>query len=480
MMKKLFMIALATTIALSFSVKAEADGGNTANLELRVTFANDLDEARVLEIRKILVDEIQVDCRNIFDEAKHSNDREFIRNAIGDLHNIESGPISSFQNELEDILLRRPDLEDLIRDVLDIAGDIVGEITQFVEELVHRIAELHRNDAEDIRSDSEEIFNDAVASGDPSVIMDAIDKLEDNVVLLDRTIRDLEDLCDEYRDVYPDLVDYIENHFIPECIDMRDDVNEYIDDLKGILEPLTIESDPRGPFEIAAGDKLVFKVIADDPNAVNVELHPKLDNKGNPMLPDGAEFTGEVIAITSPHREGTLEWEPRADQARLSPYLAVFQAESTDGDEVELAVEITVLPAKIEIELNEDEWILDNVELGTERLNEADISGPGGPAPRHNVTNNGNVTVGIEIYYVGYGPIDAGDTPGEDRFATQVCKFVWLDPRPLPRDKSPILLGEHLHPGASKSIFLIYQAPTSLTGDTPDMGATYGLRAFAE
>jgi len=349
-------------------------------------------------------------------------------------------------------------------------------MTSFVDLDIIRVDEISA-ELDDIAKDAEAIYADALNSGDIQVIKEAIERLE-------RLMGHIEIvLLAELNDILlrrPDL-EVLINGVIAKAGKIQVAISGYIKELKALLPQLSIWSDPAGPYEVRETETLEFKVIAEDLDAVNVNLEAVL-------LPQGAKWiVDEGQPISAPRREGTFIWTPAAGIAPgdENAHAAIFEAVNDIGEAVQLEVAITVLPAPmISIELNDANWQIAGLAFGdaVENMSPLNVFSP---EALHRVTSRSNINIGVDIGYgncQGYDP--GGNGPGDGIFAVMLCEDGYIDGVYLPASDSAantypmIPLITNLEPDASKQVPLRLYAPTK--GD-PDVGLSVVLeiRAYA-
>lgn len=234
-------------------------------------------------------------------------------------------------------------------------------------------------------------------------------------------------------------------------------------------EPLKLWTEPEGPFTVKELETLVFKVIVEDLDSVNVYLKAE-------SLPEGAEFNLDYPQPTTiNHREGTFKWTPKIGQEGDSndpnypkPYVAVFKATNEKGEEVKLDVRIDVMPAPvISIEITPDHVDLSKVKLGQVMSVQ--------PSPE--IKNVGNVRVMVDI---GYAPISGlirpGMKQGPDTFITVISNFIEQH-EILPPDER-LKLGD-IRPDGGLTLLMSYGAPTAVSKGINGHDVTYEFRAYA-
>ncbi len=243
--------------------------------------------------------------------------------------------------------------------------------------------------------------------------------------------------------------------------------------------PVTIRTDPEGPFKIESGKELVFTVNADNATSLKCES----------PLPYGATFTVVYLHAVpidgqggSTSAIGTFKWTPKnliysGSDALTPPIELTFCAGNSSNEVARLVVEITVIRPEpvISIELNESDWKLDGVKLGEKRSNLNDLG-----LPIHMVRNTGNVPVLVDI---GYAPgliyLEWAPKPGLEqgpgRFTTETEGGV------IPPDGR--MKVAKIAPESARGIRLTFGAPTSVEsvatgGPVTRMGTAYELRAY--
>jgi len=250
-------------------------------------------------------------------------------------------------------------------------------------------------------------------------------------------------------------------------------------------EPLSIWSEPAGPFEVTEREVVEFHVIAEDLDSDSLTLIAPERYMGGPIeviigekparsLPQGAYWT--PVPTMEPTRcEGILTWNTLSFQGgRGLPYVINFLATSTKDGEVQhatLSVEITVndLVPVISIELTQDMLSFDNVKLGDLITCK----------PTPSAINTGNWPVLLEMGY-GQTGLTPGLEQGLDTFTTSIDGVI-LPPTGW------MLIGNSsgLEPGGETPFIFVYGAPTELSHspsgtdkDITGMLATYNIRAI--
>lgn len=318
---------------------------------------------------------------------------------------------------------------------------------------------------DEIAVKAEWYYKNAVESGDPQVIKEAIDVLRE---LHGDYIKPYIEELNEIADRRPDLKELIEK-VVDKAVDLLRTIDGYIEHLMSLLYPLKIWSEPEGPFKVKEGEELRFQVIAEDKDTDDIKLVAH-------NLPEGAQFV--VMRPIPPlweHRvEGTFTWTPKQGQVQDEPYVVVFEATNEEGEVARLKVEITVVEGQIiSIVLKPDEWLLEGVKLGERRSNLDEYG-----KPIHNIKNTGNVDVMVDI---GYGPyitsgVQPGMEQGKDTFTTKVrpvgARSMLIIP---PNERVKV---SEISPDTKVPLELMYGAPTGLSEGVQGHKVSYELRAY--
>ena len=440
-MKRLFQVILAAAMMVSFLPLAEA--GDSAQLGLKVAF--DLGYPQEIDVLAKAV------ANHVFDMNGDGITDGQDYKAVVDAYVLAE----KYQAVLPAEILV----------ILDVNGD--GRIGTADSDLVTQEVKVYwiANDLGELRGHVDKIYQDAVNSADPYRIRAAIDSLRQ---IHGGEVKPRIAELDEIMAARPDLRQIIED-VRAKAVSLLMTIEEYIDKLMAILNPLKIWSEPEGPFEVAEFNVLTFMVRAADPDSASVDLKAV-------VLPPGAMFRqpipGEDPTYSPNSAVGWMDWKPELGQSRDQPYSAVFEATNAEGEMVKLEVLIAVKPAVISIELTPTTWALDGIKLGEKRTN---MLADG--TVMHEVRNTGNVPVMVAI---GYGPqidilpsIVPGIVQGENTFITGIKENYMVLP---PNERCKIT--DNLPAGDKAKVHLMYGAPTKVTVDARGHQVTYDLVAW--
>lgn len=139
-MKNMLMFVVAVVMFVTFVPRTFC--GETAQLNLFVTFAHDPDLERVLELHN-QVGQLQEDAMEIFDNARNSHDPYVVEGAILQLKRFKDEVLNDIKDELNEILGRRPDLAAYINPTLrqiDLDQNHIQEYIDILEEMLPNIS----------------------------------------------------------------------------------------------------------------------------------------------------------------------------------------------------------------------------------------------------------------------------------------------------------------------------------------------------
>ena len=323
-----------------FKAWKEDDPYRIEKVSVKIAVFIDPDVRRINEISGAL-DDIALTSEEIYLGARDSWDIDILSAAANELSTFAGGDLDRFKYELDKILAMRPDLTELILGVLDKLEDIRGVLLGYIGYLGDKAESIYANQwANETFTKSRLIFEDALASGDPQVVADAINALGQMLGQANEWIIQLDEIAQRT----PDLQGYIYEEVIPICKELAITLEGYIDRLKGIVITMQIwvEPNPGGPFEIEEGEELRFYVIAQDQGIADIELVQD-------GLPLGAEFQiveGPILTPEGLRIKGEFVWTPQPGQAQTDYHYAVFNARGTGQNGwVGIGVPILVRPA---------------------------------------------------------------------------------------------------------------------------------------